>query len=31
MACGSARVLSDLLSGKSPEIDASDLALTRYR
>jgi D-amino-acid dehydrogenase len=31
MACGSGRVLSDLLSGRSPEIDASDLALTRYQ
>jgi D-amino-acid dehydrogenase len=31
MACGSGRVLSDLLSGTSPEIDTSDLALTRYQ
>jgi D-amino-acid dehydrogenase len=31
MACGSGRVLSDLLSGRSPEIGTSDLALTRYQ
>ncbi|HWW49995.1 MAG TPA: D-amino acid dehydrogenase [Xanthobacteraceae bacterium] len=31
MACGSARVLADQLSQKSPEIDASDLGMTRYR
>lgn len=30
MACGSARVLSDLLSGRTPDIDASDLGLSRY-
>ena len=30
MACGSGRVLADLLSGKKPEIDTSELALTRY-
>jgi D-amino-acid dehydrogenase len=30
MACGSARVLADLLSGRKPEIDAAELALTRY-
>ncbi|MGK7866016.1 D-amino acid dehydrogenase [Falsiroseomonas sp. E2-1-a20] len=30
MACGSGRVLADLISGKAPEIDAADLALTRY-
>jgi D-amino-acid dehydrogenase len=30
MACGSGRVLADLISGRSPEIDASDLSLTRY-
>jgi D-amino-acid dehydrogenase len=30
MACGSARVLSDLLSGRKPEIDTAELALTRY-
>ncbi len=30
MACGSGRVLADLLSGRKPEIDTADLALTRY-
>ena len=30
MACGSARVLADLLSGRKPEIDTTELALTRY-
>lgn len=30
MACGSGRVLSDLVSARRPEIDASDLALSRY-
>ena len=30
MACGSARILADEISGKSPEIDVSDLALDRY-
>jgi D-amino-acid dehydrogenase len=30
MACGSARVLADLLSGRKPEIDTADLALARY-
>lgn len=31
MACGSGRVLADLLSGRAPEIDAADLALGRYQ
>ncbi|HMA48528.1 MAG TPA: FAD-dependent oxidoreductase, partial [Magnetospirillaceae bacterium] len=31
MACGSGRVLSDLISGTKPEIETSDLALSRYR
>ena len=31
MACGSARVLADQLSGRAPDIDATDLALTRYQ
>jgi len=31
MACGSGRVLSDILSGRAPEVDASALALSRYR
>ena len=30
MSCGSARVLADLVSGKQPEIDSADLAMTRY-
>jgi D-amino-acid dehydrogenase len=30
MSCGSARVISDLVSGKTPEIDATDLAYARY-
>ncbi|HLW26221.1 MAG TPA: D-amino acid dehydrogenase [Kiloniellales bacterium] len=30
MACGSARVLADLVSGLRPEIEADDLALSRY-
>jgi D-amino-acid dehydrogenase len=31
MACGSGRVLADLISGKAPDIDASELSLARYR
>jgi D-amino-acid dehydrogenase len=31
MACGSGRVLADLLSGKKPEIDTRELALSRYQ
>ena len=30
MACGSARVLADQLSGHKPDIDASELTLSRY-
>ena len=30
MACGSARVLADQLSGKKPDIDASELSVDRY-
>jgi D-amino-acid dehydrogenase len=30
MACGSGRVLADLLSGKTPDIDTRELALSRY-
>ena len=30
MACGSGRVLADLLSGRKPEIDVSELAISRY-
>jgi D-amino-acid dehydrogenase len=30
MSTGSARVVSDLVSGRKPEIDAADLAVSRY-
>ena len=30
MACGSARVLTDLLSGRKPDIDTTELAMSRY-
>lgn len=30
MACGSGRVLADLMSGREPEIASDDLALSRY-
>ncbi len=30
MACGSAKVLADLIDGRSPDIDAGELALARY-
>ncbi len=30
MACGSGRVLADLVQGRAPEIDATDLSLERY-
>jgi len=30
MACGSGRVLSDLVSGVTPEIETADLAVSRY-
>jgi D-amino-acid dehydrogenase len=30
MACGSARVLSDIVSGRKPDIDASKLGPARY-
>jgi D-amino-acid dehydrogenase len=30
MACGSARVLADMISGATPEIETSDLAFSRY-
>jgi D-amino-acid dehydrogenase len=30
MACGSGRVLADTLSGKKPEVDISELNLSRY-
>ncbi len=31
MACGSARVLADTMSGKPPEIDLEGLTLDRYQ
>jgi D-amino-acid dehydrogenase len=31
MACGSGRALADLLSGRRPETDLSELGLSRYR
>jgi D-amino-acid dehydrogenase len=31
MACGSGRMLSDLISGKQPEIDTAGLFMDRYR
>ena len=31
MACGSGRVVADLLSGRKPDIDVSGLSLTRYQ
>ena len=30
MSCGSARVLADLVSGRTPDIESADLALARY-
>jgi D-amino-acid dehydrogenase len=30
MACGSASVIADLVSGRAPAIDAGDLAVFRY-
>ena len=30
MACGSGRVLADLLSGRQPDIDVSELTISRY-
>lgn len=30
MACGSGRVLADIVSGRTPDIDVEDLALSRY-
>jgi D-amino-acid dehydrogenase len=30
MACGSGRLLADLITGRAPEIDHQDLALARY-
>jgi D-amino-acid dehydrogenase len=31
MSAGSARVMADLISGKKPDIDTSDLGLSRYK
>ncbi len=30
MACGSGRVMADMISGRKPEIDATELSLQRY-
>jgi D-amino-acid dehydrogenase len=30
MACGTGRVIADLVSGKKPEIDVSGLSMARY-
>ena len=30
MACGSGRVLADIMSGRKPDIDVGELAVTRY-
>jgi D-amino-acid dehydrogenase len=30
MACGSARILADIVAGKAPDIETRDLALARY-
>jgi len=30
MACGSARVIADLISGQSPDIETADLGIARY-
>ena len=30
MACGSARLLADQISGRVPEIEATDLSIARY-
>lgn len=31
MACGSGRVLADVISGRSPDIDVAHLGIERYR
>jgi D-amino-acid dehydrogenase len=31
MACGTGRVVADIVSGKTPDIDASQLSMARYR
>ncbi|MEO1964678.1 D-amino acid dehydrogenase [Hyphomonas sp.] len=31
MACGSAQVISSQIAGRNPDIDASDLSITRYQ
>jgi D-amino-acid dehydrogenase len=30
MACGSGRVMADVITGRKPEIDVSELGLSRY-
>jgi D-amino-acid dehydrogenase len=31
MSSGSARLIADIVSGRKPEIEATDLALARYK
>ena len=31
MACGAGRVLADIISGRKPDIDVSELGISRYR
>ena len=31
MACGSGKVLADIMSGRTPDIDVSQLGMERYR
>jgi hypothetical protein len=31
MACGSAQVIGDLISGRTPAIEIGDLSIARYR
>jgi D-amino-acid dehydrogenase len=30
MACGSARVIADIVSGQTPDIETADLGIARY-
>lgn len=30
MACGSGKVLADMMSGRKPDIDVSELVVSRY-
>jgi D-amino-acid dehydrogenase len=31
MACGSAHIIADIMSDKTPAIETADLAISRYR